>query len=351
MAAFSASRTLRGLLVAVALVLVTLAGAAAAHAAPATTGPYQLSVFAQSANGYSQPDSILQWRDSIIIGFQNHVAKDGSDGKSSTIVEFAPNGAVRRTFSVKGHNDGLRVIGDHDLWALQNEDANPNLAVIDLVTGRTTYYGFPAASLTHGGGFDDIVVRNGAVFLSVSNPGTDANGVNIFPAVVRANLIAHGNSVQTTPVIFGNASATDIPTGNTVSLNLSDPDSMSVDLRGNIVLTSQADSELIFIRDPLGPNQHVGRLNITNGGTATTIDDTAFVPGPGTYLIFTDVAKDTIYRLDSTFGFEMGVAYSASDTAAIVAVLNLDSGVLTPVVSGLGSARGLLFVTPVTDPD
>jgi hypothetical protein len=70
----------------------------------------------------------------------------------------------------------------------------------------------------------------------------------------------------------GNASATDIPTGNTVTLNLTDPDSMTIDLRGNIVLDSQADTELVFIRHPLTDEQTVGRLVITSGGVKITLD-------------------------------------------------------------------------------
>jgi hypothetical protein len=57
----------------------------------------------------------VQWGDHIIVGFENGVAKDGTDGKSSTIVQFSLSGKVERTFSVPGHNDGLRVVGDDDL--------------------------------------------------------------------------------------------------------------------------------------------------------------------------------------------------------------------------------------------
>jgi hypothetical protein len=102
---------------------------------PVAQPPYKLSVFTRSANGYSQPDSIIQWRDTLVIASQNHVAKDASDGKSSTIVQYSLGGDVLRKFSVPGHNDGLRVVGDGALWCLQNEDANPNLVVIDLETG------------------------------------------------------------------------------------------------------------------------------------------------------------------------------------------------------------------------
>jgi hypothetical protein len=121
---------------------------------------------------------------------------------------------------------------------------------------------------------------------------------------------------------------------------------MTIDPRGNIVLDSQADGELVFIRNPLSENQQVGRILITKStGGITTLDDTAFAPRGKSFLLFTDVAADTIYRLDSPpFGFEPGVAYSASDTDGLVGTLNLDNGVLTPIITKLGSARGMLFV-------
>jgi hypothetical protein len=309
--------------------------------------PYQLSVFAKSASGYSQPDSMVQWRDSVIIGFQNHVAKDGSDGKSSTLVQFSLSGEVQRTFSVAGHNDGLRIIGENELWSLQNEDGHPNLVVIDLASGQLSNFTF--APTAHGGGYDDMVVKNGEVLITASNPNLDPQGINLFPALVRARL--SGSMVEVEPVLTGDANAIDIPTGATVQLNLTDPDSMTIDPRGNIVLDSQADGELVFIRHPLSKDQQVGRILITKStGGATTLDDTAFAPGERTFLLFTDVARDTIYRLDSPpFGFEPGVAYSASDTDGFVGTLNLDNGVVTPIVTSLGSARGMLFVRPHND--
>jgi hypothetical protein len=103
---------------------------------------------------------------------------------------------------------------------------------------------------------------------------------------------------------------------------------------------------LVFIRHPLAQDEEVGRVGITKStGGATTVDDTAFAPQRKTFLLFSDLAGDTIYRLDSPpFGFEPGVAYSASDTDGLVGTLNLDNGVVTPIVTGLGSARGMLFV-------
>jgi hypothetical protein len=343
--------TSRGLLTAAALLLAlsSLALApSAASAQPVGQAPYTVSLFAPAPGTATQPDSIVAWRDRIIVGFENGVAKDGSDGKSSTIVEFSLSGDLLQSFSVTGHNDGLRVVGDHELWALQNEDANPNLVVINLESGAATPYQF--APTPHGGGYDDIVVgTDGAVYLTASNPNVNAQGVNVFPALVRARL-SHGN-VLLEPVLYGNASATDIGTGAAVTLNLTDPDSMTRDLKGDIVFTSQADSVLVFVRHPGAANQTVGRLDISStatgpGGALITIDDTTFTPPGAAYLLVTDIDGNAIYRIDrSGFGFEPGQAYSASDTAGIVGTLNLDNGVLTPIVSGLISARGLQFVT------
>jgi hypothetical protein len=324
---------------------------ASAQSSPVATPPYKLSVFAKSPAGISQPDSIVQWNDSVIVGFQNHVAKDGTDGKFSTIVEFSLAGKVKRAFQVQGHNDGLRVIGDDDLWALQNEDANPNLVVIDLRSGKAKRYKF--APTPHGGGYDDIVVQNGNIYLTASNPNLDSAGVNVFPALVRATL--SGDSVLLEPVLSGDAGAIDIPTGKTVKLNLTDPDSLTMDPRGNIVLDSQADSELVFIKHAFTDEQKVGRIHITSsvtgpGGATITLDDTTFAPNPKAFLLLTDVNADIIYRADAgTFGFEPGTAYSGSDTLGLLGTLNLDNGFLTPIISGFGSVRGLLFVSPDGD--
>jgi hypothetical protein len=163
------------------------------------------------------------------------------------------------------------------------------------------------------------------------------------------------------PVFNGDANARDIPTGEPVPLNLTDPDSMTIDPRGNIVIDSQADSELIFVRHPLADGQTISRLKLSSSatgpmGATITVDDTAFAPHPKAFLLVTDVgnAKDDglIYRIDSpSLGFEPGVAYSASDTLGLVGTLNLDNGVVTPVVTGFDSARGLLFIAPDGDND
>jgi hypothetical protein len=168
--------------------------------------------------------------------------------------------------------------------------------------------------------------------------------LTVLPRWCEASL--HGDMVWLDPILYGNAHAFDIPTGAPVTLNLQDPDSLTVDPRGNIVLNSQADSKLIFIQNAMSNKRLVGVLNITSPGAAsTTLDDTAFAPDPHAYMLFSDVNGDTIYKIDNRqFGFEPGTAYSTSDTLGFVGQLNLDNGVVTPIATGFGSTRGLIFV-------
>src|SRR5262249_54655 len=141
--------------------------------------------------------------------------------------------AVAKTFSIAGHTDGLKVDpATHKVWSLQNEDANPTLAVIDFTPATPTATVYKLTSVNGGGGFDDIAFVGGKAFLTASNP---ANNPNTDPAVVQITL--NGSMATITPVLLGNATATDVTTGKQVTLNLQDPDSMTVGPDGSLVFT------------------------------------------------------------------------------------------------------------------
>ena len=228
--------------------------------------PYTVSVFAQSVVGlYTQPDSIAYNRDSIFIGYGDHVKPDGSDGKSSTVVQYNYNGEVQQVLWVKGHNDGLKINPyTGDLWAIQNEDANARLVIFN--TKNWTRKEYTLGTGPHGGGYDDVVFRDKKSYLSASNP---ANNPNNEPAV--AEITIQGNKFTLTPVLLGNSNAIDIPTGNPVMLNLQDPDSMTLNPAGDIVLDSQADGELVVVRNPGSISQKVFHVSLTVDSKPTTI--------------------------------------------------------------------------------
>jgi hypothetical protein len=323
-------------------------GISAAAADPVAIAPYTLSVFTTGSNGNSQPDSLALWRRSVLVGYGNGVAKNNFSGQS-TIVQYSLSGTMQRSFTVRGHNDGLRLVGENSLWALQNEDANPALVVIDLETGQQRTYIFPPT--VHGGGYDDLAVKNGRVFISASNPTLNSQGINVYPTVLEVLSLA-GGKVHLVPVIEGNDPATDIPTGSTVSLNVTDPDSMSIDPRGNIILEGQNDAELVFIAHPFTEYQTINRLNIIDAsGAATQLDDMAFAPSSRAFMLVADLMTNTVYRIDEpSLGFEPGTLYSSANTVKTTGFLsqvNLDTGVLTPVATGFLQPKGVLFVTPV----
>ncbi|HLX38032.1 MAG TPA: hypothetical protein VKR29_09535, partial [Candidatus Binataceae bacterium] len=82
------------------------------------------------------------------------------------------------------HNDGLRYNPrENNLWALQNEDGDANLSIIDLKTGDQKIYQLGTGP--HGGGYDDIDFNNEAIFLSASAPTISPNTA---PAIVSLKI-------------------------------------------------------------------------------------------------------------------------------------------------------------------
>jgi hypothetical protein len=313
--------------------------------APTATSPYTLTVFAKAPQGLSAPDSLAVLGDHVFVGYGDGHAPDGSDGKTSQVVEYTADGSVVHTFTVKGHSDGLKVNPiTWQLWALQNEDANPNLVVINPKTGEQHTYPFSATP--HGGGYDDIVFRGCKAFISASNP---ANNPNTGPAIVRADL--ENGIVVVKSVFAGNAKAIDILTDQTVQLNLQDPDSMTLDPLGNIVLDSQADQELIVLSDPGEKDQRAVRIPLSyqasTGSTLVEVDDTAFVTSSEGYILFADKKLNTVFKLEKN-AFAPGAAYTAADGGPFVGTLDLTTGVITPVVTGIQAPGGLIFVDTST---
>jgi hypothetical protein len=172
--------------------------------------------------GSTAPDSIAVVGSSVWVAYGNGGNPDGSGGAKSQIVEYSSAGKVKLNLTVTGHNDGLRLNpATNQLWALQNEDANPNLVVIDPVTGIPVKYTF-AGKPPHGGGYDDVVFLKGAAFLSASHPTLDGKGNSIGPSIVSAVLVAANHTVVVTPVLSGTPLALNIPFSTVSRLNLTD---------------------------------------------------------------------------------------------------------------------------------
>jgi hypothetical protein len=337
---------------AIASVIMASALSAHAQAISATSGPvvkakppYTVTVFAHAPKGLTNPDSITTAYGKIYVVYANNTPADGSGvgvNNLSVIVEYSPSGQMLRTFQVVGKADGLKYNPfDHKLWALRNEDAKPGLTLIDPTSLAQTNYTYAQPPLHHGG-YDDVVFTEKTTFISASNPTTDAKGQNNFPSIVEAYLV--GNQVLVKPVFFGNASVVDIVSGNEVVVPQSDPDSLKVDCAGDLVLDSQADGDLIFINAADAANQAALRLHLTNGTIKKiTVDDTVFPTAPEGTILVVDTKGDTVYAVKSE-AFQPGGAYSASDSDGILGKVDLSTGLVTPIVTGMMTPHGALFV-------
>jgi hypothetical protein len=337
------------------LFLVGIAGllgtASSAAYGQTANAPYTVSVFAKAPAGLTNPDSITLVKGDVFVSYANASTPDGKSG-NSTVVQFNPAGQVLRTYTIIGKNDGLKFNPyDGKVWALRNEDSNPALTIIDPNTGSTTDYTF--GPTLHGGGYDDVVFLNGQIYISASNPTlaapttTTPNGQNINPSIVRAILVGH--TVEVVPVLNGNTTLTNIATGKPAVSQQSDPDSLKVDSAGNLVLDSQADGDLIFVNHPASPNQTGQLLHLTDGtSTQITVDDTVFPTSAEGTILVVDTAGDTVFAVTST-AFQPGGAYSASDTKGSLGKVDLSTGLFTPIVTGMKSPHGAVFVSALPD--
>ena len=327
---------------------------ASAQTAPKAEKGYSISVFAKSITGkYTQPDSIAVLDDHIYIGYGDGNDPAGLDGKSNQIVEYDKNGRVLHIFTVVGHNDGMKVDPyTHQIWAMQNEDGNPNLVIIDPKTKEQTLYTFAMAP-PHGGGYDDITLRDGDAYFSASNP---ANNPNTKPAIVKAKFV--GNTIEVSSALEGDATATNVVTGGSVTLNLQDPDSMTLTPSNDILLDSQGDSELVLLHRPGMAHESVLLIPLSSPFGTPQADDTVFVPSDDGSILVSDTPADTVYRI-SKAEFVPGTAYTAAvgapdssgATVGFVGVLDLNLGGIAPVVTGLQSPHGMAFVKTHSDED
>jgi sugar lactone lactonase YvrE len=300
---------------------------------------YQISLFASQTGAFIGPDSLVVDNGFVYIDYQNTTAKDCTDKFTSTVVQYDMNGKMLKTFTVPGHSDGMRADpSTHLLWVTSCEDGNPKFVTIDPSSGTITPYTFPPTP--HGGGYDDLAFLNGMTFIAASNPTLNSAGANPFPAIDKITL--SNGKVNLTPVLMGNATATDLIANSKTTLTEVDPDSMTVDSTGQLVLVNQAGSELVFLKNPGTPQQTVTRVPVGD-----QLDDTVWVTSTQGRLLVADGTSGNTYWISLTH-FAPGAVYTEapddSGVVGFVGVIDLKTGFVTPVVIGFVKATGMLFV-------
>lgn len=317
------------------------AGLIGAYSAQAAS--FQVQVFASGAAiNATSPDSVQFGDGSLWIAYQNGADTTGASG-SSTVVRYSTSGAVLNTWSIRGNVDGLRIDPASGLvWALQNNDANAALTVINPVTNATTSYSYGASYTANGNsltrGFDDAVFKNGQVYLSETNPATASD-----PIVLRLTT-GLSSPLEVAGLLNSTFTGVNLATGHTASTTITDPDSLIQDPNGDLALTGEADKEIVFIHNPGAANQSEEFVSLlgTNGSPVNgNPDDTVYPTATRGFIYLADTGANIVYRLTAT-GLTPGSVYV--DVGNEFGSLDLSTGVVTPIFQGV-SPHGAQFVS------
>jgi hypothetical protein len=93
-------------------------------------------------------------------------------------------------------------------------------------------------------GFDDVKFLNGNVYLSETNPGTGTD-----PVIVRLTTRL-ASPLQIAGIPNATFTGTNLATGVQGSTTITDSDSLILDPSGDLVLTGEADQEIVFVHNP-----------------------------------------------------------------------------------------------------
>ena len=141
----------------------------AAQAQPVAIAPYTLTTLTNldPPRSPTMPDDLAVTADGadLWVGYGNGVDTKGQGGPSDVVEYEIKSGAVLHDLIIPGHVDGLKINPTtNDIWATENEDGNPTLAIINQQTGTSKIFSFSPTLIT--GGLDDLVF-----------PGRDSNHV------------------------------------------------------------------------------------------------------------------------------------------------------------------------------
>lgn len=338
-----------------------------AVASPSAVPGFTLTTFASApatVPATTGADDIASLDGHVFVGWQNGVGTKGEPnsitGQSTgTVVEYDSTGATLQSWSLTGKVDGLGADTRHDrLIATVNEDDNSSLYTISPAASPAeqvrhyTYLPAPDSGTSGGtltgGGTDAVTVHRGQIYLSASNPAV-ANATALF----RVRLHPGSGIAALTPTFADNATATDALTGLPVTLALTDPDSnasvprTSPRFAGQLVLDGQADQQLVFARSLADGEPQLTRLALSHEAQPAGVDDVRWTDGQSGKLLVIDNGTGTVYAVSGPFS--AGEAFASLDTVGTAAqttevdTIDLSTGALTPFITGLTKAKGLLW--------
>jgi hypothetical protein len=208
-----------------------------------------VSTFATGPQGSSKPDSITTADGSLttsngsfFVEYGNGADTTGAGG-SSTIVQYYKAGNIEHSYTIPGSVDGLKFNPfTGQIWALQNQDGNSTLTLIDPITHTvSTPLSFANPSATRG--YDDVVFEGDKVFLSYTNP----NGAGDPTLVELINGDRPTGVLLTTTILADGATGFNTVKGKTEVIPQTDPDSLK--LAPNDVIKPGATASTFYLTD------------------------------------------------------------------------------------------------------
>jgi len=296
-----------------------------------------------SAVNATGPDSVTLSKNSVWVSYTNGADSTGLSG-SSTIVQYKLNGEVRHTYSIAGSVDGLKVDPRNGhVWALQNQDGNATLSVINPKT-HTVAGPIPYAVKSATEGYDDVVFRLNQVFMSYTNPASPTDPI--------IQLLKNGSDpLGVRPILLMGATGTNLATGQANQpVTQNDPDSLKLTPTGDLMLSSGDDGQLLFVEKPGRPDQSVSFVTLLDPATGlhvSGLDDAVFAAARKGIFYLADTGNNRILKIEVD-RVPVGALFASIGSLKELAVVDIHTGHVTPLVSNLHGPHGLEFV-PDTD--
>jgi hypothetical protein len=310
-----------------------------AHAAPSPQIS-DIKTFEKPLDGSSAPDSVAKGADGhTFIAYGNGADSTGAGG-SSTIVDYNKDGKIAFEYSVSGSVDGLKVNPvTGELWALQNQDGNPTLTLINPETHAVSApLSFADSTASHG--FDDVVFKGDKVFLSETNPASPGD-----PTMVELVQGDHPTGLLTTKTVlaFG-AMGLNTETGKMEVVPQNDPDSLKLAPNGDLLLSSGDDGTIIDISHPGTAQQKVSFTTIAGITGAAGLDDVIKPDATSGTFTLTDTATDKVFTFHAT-GLNPNDYYASVGSLHAFGQVDPTTGAFTPLLSA-DNAPGFNFSSP-----
>ncbi len=299
------------------------------------------SIFATAPDGAKSPDSITSGNNSIWVEYGDSAKSDGSAG-SSTVVQYDLLGNTQNTYTLPGLSDGLKFDpATGNVWALQNQDGNSTITLIGPATKQVSApLSYAAPPYTYGAdstrGYDDVAFVSQKVFLSYTNPANPGD-----PVIQQlTNGTAPFGALRTTDVLRFGDTGTNLVTGEiNQPLPVTDPDSLKSMPDGSLILTGEADKAFTIISNPGTTQQSASFVTLPAGSSSP---DDVIMPTTASGMFFVSNQNDNNILAVKVDGLNTSDLYASVGTS--VDQIDPTTGTVTPIVTGLNGAHGLLFM-------